>query len=146
MILKMLEVCDVRSWLPKTDDNDRAHKNDANTLFLHMVNASLCTSASYKQFKSLVFGILKTLCYFKDPLPLRTGFSHKMRSMQYVWHMLHLIVARQILITLSSCTSEFSSISGKDAELNRQFPLGIDLNKILPVVRIKAKNSDIHFS
>ena len=48
MILKMLEVCDVRSWLPKTDDNDRAHKNDANTLFLHMVNASLCTSASYK--------------------------------------------------------------------------------------------------
>ena len=29
----MLEVCDVRSQLPKTD-NDRTHKNDANTPYL----------------------------------------------------------------------------------------------------------------
>ena len=28
----MLEVCEVRSYLPKTDDNDKTHKNDANTL------------------------------------------------------------------------------------------------------------------
>ena len=33
----MLEDCEVRSWLPKGNDNDRTYKNDAKT----MVNASL---------------------------------------------------------------------------------------------------------
>ena len=28
----MLEVCEVRSYLSKTDNNNKAHKNDANTL------------------------------------------------------------------------------------------------------------------
>ena len=28
----MLEVCEVRSQLPKTDDNDKTRQNDANTL------------------------------------------------------------------------------------------------------------------
>ena len=41
--------------LPKTDDNDRTHENDANTALWHMVNASFWTSASYEQHKSLVF-------------------------------------------------------------------------------------------
>ena len=40
--------------LPKTDDNDRTHKNGSNTLCLHMVNASIWTSSSYDQFKTLV--------------------------------------------------------------------------------------------
>ena len=32
--------------LPITEDNDRTHKNDANTLSGHMVNASFQTSVS----------------------------------------------------------------------------------------------------
>ena len=32
--------------LPKTNDNDRTHKKDANTLSRHMINASSWTSAS----------------------------------------------------------------------------------------------------
>ena len=39
--------------LPKTDDNDRTHKNDSNTLSWHMISASCWISASYEQFKSL---------------------------------------------------------------------------------------------
>ena len=34
--------------LPKTDDIDRTHKNNANTLSWHMVNASFQTSAPWK--------------------------------------------------------------------------------------------------
>ena len=30
--LYVLEVCEVRSWLPKTDDNNKTNKNDADTL------------------------------------------------------------------------------------------------------------------
>ena len=48
-------------------------------------------------------------------------------------------------ITLSSCTSDLSSANDKDAELNMQFPFGIDLHKILLVVRTKAEKSNIHF-
>ena len=40
--------------LPKTDDNDRTHKNDANTLWWHMINASFWTSTLYDLFESLV--------------------------------------------------------------------------------------------
>ena len=40
---------------------------------------------------------------------------------------------------------QLSPNSDKDAELNRQFPFGIDLNKLLPVVRMKAEKPDIHF-
>ena len=49
-------------------------------------------------------------------------------------------------ITLSSCTGKLSLDNDKDAELNRQFPFGIDLKKILPVVRTKARKPNIHFS
>ena len=40
--------------LPKTENNDRAYKNDANALSWHMINAFFWTSTSYEQFKSLV--------------------------------------------------------------------------------------------
>ena len=33
-------------------------------------------------------------------------------------------------ITLCSCTNKLSSTNGKDAEVNKQFPFGNDLNKI----------------
>ena len=49
-------------------------------------------------------------------------------------------------ITLSSCTGELSPDNDKDAELNRQFPFGIDLHKIFSVVRTKARKPNIHFS
>ena len=39
--------------LPKTDDNHRTHKNDANTLSRHKANASFWTIVSEEQFKSL---------------------------------------------------------------------------------------------
>ena len=74
-------------------------------------------------------------------------FFHKLISMQHVWHMLQLNVVRQLyVITLSSCTSEISPTYDEGAELIRQFPFSIDLNKILPVVRTKAEKPDIHFS
>ena len=43
-----------RMNLPKTNDNDGTHKNDANTLSWHMIYASSWASALYDQFKSLV--------------------------------------------------------------------------------------------
>ena len=47
--------------LPETDDNDKTHKNDANTRSWHMINASLWTSDTYEQFKSLVLGYRRPL-------------------------------------------------------------------------------------
>ena len=57
--------------------------------------------------------------------------------------MLHLNVPSSTdFITLSSCTSALSPTIEKDAELNRQFPFDIDLNKIFPV-RTKAEKANI---
>ena len=50
----VLEVCEVRSWLPKTNNNDEAHKNDADTLSFDIWSMLLLTSASYKLLKSLL--------------------------------------------------------------------------------------------
>ena len=36
----------------------------------------------------------------------------------------------EAVITLCSCTNKLSSTNGKDAELNKQFPFGNDLNKL----------------
>ena len=50
---------------------------------------------------------------------------------------------------LSSCTSQVSPTNNKDAELNRQFPFCIDLNRILPVLlklKTKAEKPDTQFS
>ena len=38
-----------------------------------------------------------------------------------------------------------SSTNDNDAELNRQFPLGTDLNEILPDLRTKTEKVDIEF-
>ena len=40
--------------LPKTDYNDRTHKNHANNLFMTYGQCFFLTISSYKQFKSLV--------------------------------------------------------------------------------------------
>ena len=52
-------------------------------------------------------------------------------------------------ITQSSCTSELSPTNEKDAQLNRQFAFGIDLNKILPdflKLRMEEKRPGIQIS
>ena len=62
-------------------------------------------------------------------------------------HMLGIFKCSSIAgIILSSCTSELSPDNDKDAELNRQFPFGIDLHKIFSVVRTKARKPKILFS
>ena len=82
--------------------------------------------------------------------PLLTGFLHKLIWIQNVGcNMLHFTCSSKPAITLCLYTSELSPTSGKDAELNRRFPFGIDLNKILLdllKLRIKAEKPDIQFS
>ena len=66
--------------------------------------------------------------------------------MHDVRHMLGIFkCSLTVTVTLSSCTSELSPADDKDTELNWQFPFGIDLHKILPVVRTKARKPNIHF-
>ena len=67
--------------------------------------------------------------------PLYIDFFHKVISMHDVRHVLGIFkCSSTVTITLRSCTSELSRADEKDAELNRQFPFGIDLHKILPIV------------
>ena len=55
--------------------------------------------------------------------------------------MLHLHVHQQLPNTLSSCNSELSQVPMTiDVELNRKFPFGIDLNKILSDLLRLRKN------
>ena len=92
--------------LPKTDDNDRTHKNDTNTLSCHMVNASFWASASYDTSNSSHF-----FFNFEDPVlvhtlyyrmkatyhPLLTGIFHEQISVQHVGHnVLHLHVVKRL--------------------------------------------------
>ena len=45
-MLHMLEVCEVSSQLPpKTDENDKTHRNDVNTLYLDIWSMLLLISA-----------------------------------------------------------------------------------------------------
>ena len=63
--------------------------------------------------------------------------------------MLHFTCSSTAAITLCSGTCELSPTIDKDAELKRQFPFGIDLNKNLPdllKLSIKAEKPDIQFS
>ena len=103
------------------------------------------------------FGILKTLCQFLPYRrkithhPLLIGYFHKLIWMQDVgYNTLHLHVTEsRTSITQILCTSESSPINDKDPQLNRQFPFGIDLNKILPdllILRTKAEKPNIQFS
>ena len=116
---------------------------------------SMSQQVLHTSYSSHLFWILKDpVCASSNTVleennlpPIMYWFFHKLISMQDVWHMLQLNVVRQLyVITLSSCTSEISSTYDEGAELIRQFPFSIDLNKILPVVRTKAEKPDIHFS
>ena len=76
--------------------------------------------------------------------PLLICFFYKLISIQDVGCKCSITAA----ITLCSCTSELSPTNDKDAELSRQFPFGIDLNKILPnllKLRMKAEKPDRQF-
>ena len=72
--------------LPNTDDSDKTHKNDVNTLSWHMFYDSHWTCASYKEFKSLLMksqrqpcrGVFKKKCpenvqqiYRRTPIPIQ---------------------------------------------------------------------------
>ena len=141
--------------LPKTDDNDRTNKNDANTLSWPMIQFFFLDKYLIGAIQITCFGILKTvlveiLSYMRKityHLLLIVFSINKLISMQDVGHnMLHLHVAQQLPITLSSWTSKLSPTNEKDAELNWQFPFGIHLKqKILPdllKLRTKAEKSD----
>ena len=58
--------------LPKNDDKDRTHKNDANTLHLHMVNAyfSTCVSRAIQGFKLVVSKSLRPCVISKSNIVL----------------------------------------------------------------------------
>ena len=71
--------------------------------------------------------------------------------MQDVEHnMLNLHVDQHLsLLEVHAPASYLQGTMTTDAELNRKFPFGIDLNKILPdllKLRTKAENPDIQFS
>ena len=79
------------------------------------------------------------------------GFSHKLFWIQDVgYNTLHLHVTEsRASISQSSRTRESSPINGKCPHLNREFPFGIDLKKIVPdllKLRRKAEKPNIHFS
>ena len=63
---------------------------------------------------------------------LLIGFSHhKLISIQDFGHV-RFKFSSMAAINLSSCTNKLSPNNNKDAELKKHFPLGNDLNKILP--------------
>ena len=85
--------------LPKTDDNDRTHENDANAQSRHMVNASFWANASIGPIQVNCFGMgysrrknqtggggegLRTYCFFKKPLELFWFFSVAMEVSGYI--------------------------------------------------------------
>ena len=47
--------------LPKVDDNDKTHNNDANHMSWHLVNSSFWASAPNEQLKALVLESRKIL-------------------------------------------------------------------------------------
>ena len=130
----------------KTDDNDRAHTNDDNTLSWHIVDTSFWTSASRSNSSHLFRNLketvqVQTLSYRKKITyhQLLIGFLHKLISMQDAGHnMLHLHVAQQLPSLYMWWV--ISPTNDKDAQLNRQFPFGFDLNKILPdLLKLRTK-------
>ena len=82
---------------------------------------------------------------------MRNGFLHKLIWMQDLgYNTLHLHVTEsKTSIPQISCSSESSPINGKGPHLNRQFPSGIDLNKIVPdllKLTTQAEKPNIQFS
>ena len=82
---------------------------------------------------------------------MRNGFLHKLIWMQdlgYNTLRLH-VTESKTSIPQISCSSESSPINGKGPHLNRHFPSGIDLNKIVPdllKLTTKVEKPDIQFS
>ena len=86
--------------------------------------------------------LVQTLCYRRKIAyhPLLIGFFHKLISRQDIRHYIAFTCSSTAAINLSSCNSKFSPNNDKDAKLNRQFPFGFDLKKILPdLFRLKPK-------
>ena len=148
--------------LPKTDDNDRTHIEMMQTPYIDIWSMLLSGQVPYRMSNSShLFGSLEsnpalvhTLSYRRKITYrlLLIGFFHKLISMQDTGHnMLHLYVAQQLpSLFMHQWQWVISTANDNDAELNRQFPFGIDLNKTLPPVllklRTKAEKPDIQFS
>ena len=97
----------------------------------------------------------------KDPMLLQTlsyrrkityhllliGFLHKLISMKDVG-IIFCIYMQLNSCHRSTCTSELSLLpNDNDAELNRQFPFGINLNKILPdLLKLGTKQRILPYS
>ena len=141
--------------LPITDDNDRAHKNDANALDIWSI--LLPGQVPHRSNSSHLFwnledtALVQTLSYRRKITYhlLLIDFFHKLISMQDVRHnVLHLHVA-QPLPSLYMHQWVISRTSDNDAEVIRQFPFSIDLNKILSEfrkLRTKAEKPDLQSS
>ena len=78
--------------LPKTDDKERTHKNDANTLSSHMINASMLHIWSMPRRKNQIGGRgLRTYFFFgKTPgmvlvflVPLKISGKTKLHSWKF---------------------------------------------------------------
>ena len=145
--------------LPKTDDNDinTVHKNNTNThldiwpMFLseqvlhRLIEATQVTSCFRTSRRPCAKYCWQRRQITYQLLPI--GLPHKPVSVQDVGHNMLNLHAPAAAITQSSCNSMLSLLSN-DAELNRQFPFGIFLNKILPdllKLRTKAEKPDIQF-
>ena len=141
--------------LPKTDGNDRTHKK-IQIPYLDIWPMLLSGQVPHRSnsihlFWNLKDPVLVQLVSYRRKITyhlLLIDFFHKLISMQDLGHnMLHLHVAQQ-LPSLHEPVS-YSPTNDNDAELNRQFPFGIDLNKILPELlklRTKAEKPGIQFS
>ena len=110
------------------------HRSNSSHLFWNLKDPVLVQTLSYR--RKITYHLLLI------------GFFQKLISMQDVGHMLHLHVAQQ-LPSLYLHQWIISPTIDNDAELNRQFPFDIDLNKILPELlklRTKAEKPAIQFS
>ena len=84
--------------LPKTDDNDKTHKNDANT-YRDMCSMLLSRKVPHSSFSHEKIPVLVQTLSYKSKITYHTlliGFYHKLISMQDVWHVFHFNVAQQL--------------------------------------------------
>ena len=135
-------------WLPKTDDNDSKHKNDANTLTWHMVNASL-NKCLIQAIQVTSLGYSKT-CYIsniileENNLPSTCLFPQTNFNAR-CWAYVAFKCSFTATITLGLYASELPPTRCWAVEQAISICFSIDLNKILPIVRTKADKPEIHF-
>ena len=138
--------------LPKTDNNIMIeHIKMMQYLILTHRQSFFLDKCLIQAIKVTCFGISKSLCQFKH-CAIKEEEKRTTHLNAGCWTCVAFICSSTnrltAAISLGSCTSEFSPISDKDAELNKQYPFGIDLNKILPdlfKLRTKAEKSYIKF-